>query len=63
MKKAAEPIDSDAVIARLKTIVTTLALMSENERRAAVYYALARIYGNGVGDAVLRQLPQGRSDE
>lgn len=50
-------MDVDAAIARLRTAVETFeAMLDENERRATLYYVVARLYGNAVGDAVLRLL-------
>jgi hypothetical protein len=56
--KPEKTMDVDAVVGRLRTIVETLeAMPDENERRASLYYAVARIYGNQIGDALLRLLP------
>ena len=55
MKKQQHSIDVDSTMARLRTVVETFeAMPNEDERRATLYYVVARLYGNAVGDAILR---------
>jgi hypothetical protein len=57
-KKTRQTVEGvEEAVARLRTVVETFEAMSDdNERRATLYYVVARLYGNAVGDAVLRVL-------
>lgn len=56
-KQTEQRLNVDAMMARLRTFVETFEAMDdENERRAALYYLTARVYGNDVGDRVLQAI-------
>jgi len=57
MTKTETADSAEVLVGRLRTFVETFEAMSEdNERRAALYYLIARFYGNATGDRVLALL-------